>query len=269
MYSLSNITPTVRNLALLNLAILLAQQNVQLAPSLTQLGSLYPLGSAYFHVWQFLTYMFMHSGWGHLFSNMLGLVVFGPMLEQRWGARRFLAFWLLCGIGAGMLYQGIGVYESRKLESAYADYKASPNAYDYDRFMKESGFQEAADKQAAQALDRNPHDPGLLQELTARVEDAYKVLHTQPVGGMLGASGALFGLMVAFAYLFPNTELFILLIPFPIKAKYLVFFYSLYELYKGVYQTPGDNVAHFAHLSGALVGFIIVRYWERNRSEFY
>ncbi|GAB3856515.1 hypothetical protein GCM10028822_29000 [Hymenobacter terrigena] len=86
---------------------------------------------------------------------------------------------------------------------------------------------------------------------------------------MLGASGALFGILFAFAYLFPNTELMLLLLPFPIKAKYFVFLYALYELYNGVHRTPGDNVAHFAHLGGLLIGFIVLKFWEQGRERFY
>lgn len=86
---------------------------------------------------------------------------------------------------------------------------------------------------------------------------------------MLGASGALFGILFAFAYLFPNTELFLLFIPFPVKAKYFVFFYGAYELFKGVHQAPGDNVAHFAHIGGLLIGFIILKFWESGRTRFY
>jgi membrane associated rhomboid family serine protease len=86
---------------------------------------------------------------------------------------------------------------------------------------------------------------------------------------MVGASGAVFGILFAFAYLFPNTELFLLFFPFPIKAKYFVFFYAMYELYNGVHRTPGDNVAHFAHLGGLLIGFIVLKFWERGRQQFY
>ena len=264
-----NLTPTVRNQLLINLAVFLAQENIRLIPSLTQLGSLYPLGSPFFHVWQFFTYMFMHGSWGHIFSNMFGLIVFGPLLEQRWGGQRFLAFWLMCGVGAGVLYQGVRVYQSHQVEVAYTDLKANPAAYEYDQFMKVSGFKEPVDEQAAQALARSPNDQNLRHDLLARAESAYEAIHTKPIGGMLGASGALFGVMFAFAYLFPNTELYLLFIPFPIKAKYLVFFYALYELYSGLHQAPGDSVAHLAHIGGLLIGFIILKFWESGRARFY
>jgi len=264
-----NLTPTVRNLLIANLVFFLAQENIRLVPSLTQLGSLYPLGSPYFHFWQLFTYMFLHANWGHIFSNMFGLIVFGPMLEQRWGGQRFLAFWLMCGVGAGALYEGVKAYDTYKIEAAYTEFKASPAAYEYDHFMQLSGLKDDVDDQAARAWARNPNDPNLRTDLVARAADKYNLLHTAPIGGMIGASGALFGLMFAFAYLFPNTELFLLFIPFPIKAKYFVFFYALYELYAGIHQAPGDNIAHFAHLGGLLIGFIILKFWESGRARFY
>jgi membrane associated rhomboid family serine protease len=263
-----NLTPTVRNLLLINLAVFLAQENLRNIP-ITQLGSLYVPGSPYFHFWQFFTYMFLHGSWGHIFSNMFGLISFGPMLEQRWGGQRFLAFWLMCGVGAGVLYQGVRIYEMHKLDAVYTEVVRSPNAGDYDQFMSQSGFKQAEDEAAAAALERNPNDPSLRQAIVQHVEEIYHVIHDSPRGGMLGASGALFGILFAFAYLFPNTELFLLFFPFPIKAKYFVFFYGAYELYSGVHQAPGDNVAHFAHIGGLLIGFIILKFWENGRARFY
>jgi membrane associated rhomboid family serine protease len=263
-----NLTPTVRNLLLINLAVFLAQENLRSIP-ITELASLYPLGSPYFHFWQFFTHMFLHGSWGHIFSNMFGLISFGPLLEQRWGGQRFLAFWLMCGVGAGMMYEGVRTYEMHKLEASYTELIHSPNAGDYDQFMQQSGFRQAEDQAAAAALQRNPNDQELQQAIVQHVRQVYQAIHDSPHGGMLGASGALFGVLFAFAYLFPNTELFLLFIPFPIKAKYFVFFYGAYELYSGVHQTPGDNVAHFAHIGGLLIGFIILKFWENGRARFY
>ena len=111
-----NLTPTVRNLLIANVVFFLAQTN--LLPLLTQIGSLYPIGSPYFYPWQFFTYMFLHANWGHILANMFGLISFGPLLEQRWGAARFLTFWLICGVGAGLLYEGVRAYEGNKMEQA-------------------------------------------------------------------------------------------------------------------------------------------------------
>jgi membrane associated rhomboid family serine protease len=262
-----NLTPTVRNLLLANLAFFLAQ--TYFLPLLTQVGSLYPIGSPYFYPWQFFTYMFLHGGWGHLFSNMFGLISFGPMLEQRWGPSRFLTFWLICGVGAGVLYEGVRAYEMHQLESAYTEVVQGLDAANYDSFMKQSGLQQPSDEAAATALQHSPNDPALRQAILDHVNNIHRLITTSSRSGMLGASGALFGILFAFAYLFPNTELFLLFFPFPIKAKYFVFLYAAYELYSGVHRTPGDNVAHFAHLAGLLIGFIVLRFWERGRERFY
>lgn len=262
-----NLTPTVRNLLIANILFFVAQTS--LLPLITQVGSLYPIGSPYFFPWQFFTYMFLHGSWMHLLSNMFGLISFGPLLEQRWGASRFLTFWLICGVGAGVLYEGVRAYEIHQLKTAYTTVVNSGDAADYDEYMRKSGVQQPSDEAAAAALQRNPTDQALRQAVIERVRQVQDYITNSRSGGMLGASGALFGILFAFAYLFPNTELFLLFIPFPIKAKYFVFFYAAYELYAGVYRTPGDNVAHFAHLGGLVIGFVVLKFWERGRERFY
>jgi membrane associated rhomboid family serine protease len=263
-----NLTPTVRNLLLINLAVLLVQQNLRALP-IDQWGSLYPLGSPYFHFWQFFTHMFMHSGWGHFFANMFGLISFGPLLEQRWGSQRFLAFWLMCGIGAGVFYEGVRTYELHQFEVSYAEVARNPDAGEFKQLMQKVGDQNLEDYAAGDALARNPSDRVLQQAVAQRAAELYNGVLTSPYAGMLGASGALFGVLFAFAYLFPNTELMLLFIPFPVKAVYLVFLYGMYELYAGIHQAAGDHVAHFAHIGGLLVGFIIIKFWESGRTRFY
>jgi len=262
-----NLTPTVRNLLIANVIFLVAQNS--LLPLLAQVGSLYPIGSPYFFPWQFFTYMFLHAGWGHLISNMFGLISFGPMLEMRWGASRFLTFWLICGVGAGLLYEGVRGYELHKMEQARQEFHQTPNGPDFANFFRNFGEGYTGFETQARDLQLRPTDPVLLQQATKTVDELAQAITTSPRGGMVGASGALFGLLFAFAYLFPNTELMLLFFPFPIKAKYFVFFYALYELYAGVHRTPGDNVAHFAHLGGLLIGFIVVKFWESGRERFY
>ena len=262
-----NLTPTVRNLLIANVLFLIAQMS--LLPLLTQVGSLYPIGSPFFYPWQFFTYMFLHAGWGHLISNMFGLISFGPLLEQRWGASRFLTFWLICGVGAGLLYEGVRGYETHKMEAARQEFHRTPTGGEFENFFR-SYFPDATGYETlAGALERNPQNQEYINAATAAVDGAVTETRDSPSGGMLGASGALFGILFAFAYLFPNTELMLLFFPFPIKAKYFVFFYGLYELFRGVHRTPGDNVAHFAHLGGLLIGFIVLKFWERERERFY
>lgn len=158
-----------------------------------------PIGTPNFKPHQFITYMFMHADLSHVFLNMLGVYMFGSILENIWGAKRFLNFYLLCGLGAAALQLAISSFNN---------------------------------------------------EFTI----------------LLGASGSVFGLLVAFAMMFPNTELQLYFI-IPVKAKYLVIGYSLFELYNGFFAN--DNVAHFAHLGGLAVGIIIILIWKRNKNFFF
>ena len=262
-----NLTPTVRNLLIINIVFLVLQNSV--LPLLTQVGSLYPIGSPFFFPWQFFTYMFLHGGWGHLISNMFGLISFGPLLEQRWGASRFLTFWLICGVGAGLLYEGVRGYEMHQMEQARQEFHHSPTGGEFAEYVRNFGAGYTGFETLAADLQREPTNPAVIQSATNAVDELATAIRTSPNGGMLGASGALFGILFAFAYLFPNTELMLLFFPFPIKAKYFVLLYGIYELYSGVHRTPGDNVAHFAHLGGLLIGFIVLRFWEGGRERFY
>jgi len=265
-----NLTPTVRNLLLANVVVYLLQVNLRIFP-ITVLGSLHPIGSEYLHFWQFFTYMFLHdpNDWMHLLGNMFGLLSLGPLLEQRWGGQRFLAFWLICGVGAGIFYEGVRAYELNKIEAAYKEVVAGPDAVTYDAFMHEVGIERQVYDASASAFQRNPNDQELRQGVVATVKDIHERIFDSPGAGMLGASGAVFGIMFAFAFLFPNTELMLIFPPIPMKAKYFVFLYALFELYSGVHRVPGDSVAHFAHIGGMLVAFIILKFWESGRSRFY
>lgn len=262
-----DLTPTVRNLLLANIIFFLAQTSF--LPLVTEVGSLYPIGSPYFQPWQFFTYMFLHGSWGHLFSNMFGLISFGPLLEQRWGAARFLTFWLICGVGAGVLYEGVRAYEGYRMEQARQAFHQAPSGAGFAEFYQAYGSEYTGYETLAANLQRDPQNPKLIHSTTEAVDDLVKEITVSRHAGMVGASGALFGLLFAFAYLFPNTELMLLFFPFPIKAKYFVFLYALYELYSGIHRTPGDNVAHFAHLGGLLIGFIVLKFWESGRERFY
>jgi membrane associated rhomboid family serine protease len=259
-----NLTPTVRTLLFINLGIFLLQS--QLGSRMNFLA-LFPVGSPYFQPWQFVTYMFMHGGLGHIFSNMFGLVSFGPLLEQRWGANRFLAFWLICGVGAGVLYSGVRYYEINRMRTDMEVFRQDPTDLHLQDFVENNMAEyQAAFAPVVRQLHATPNDTHLIQGALTSMQDVYQSSLNSP---MLGASGALFGILFAFAYLFPNTELMLLFFPFPIKAKYFVGLYALYELYSGVHRTPGDNVAHFAHIGGMLIGFILLKLWERGRTRFY
>ncbi|OUJ73188.1 rhomboid family intramembrane serine protease [Hymenobacter crusticola] len=262
-----NLTPTVRLLLFINVGIYLLQ--TQLGPQVSLFGALYPIGSIHFQLWQFLTYMFLHGSWGHILSNMFGLISFGPLLEQRWGGERFLTFWLICGLGAGVLYSSVKYYELHQMNEARIEFKQHPTGVGLADFFENYYPDATGYETVASALQRNPNDQGLISSANETLQAVYTESLNSPNAGMLGASGALFGILFAFGYLFPNTELMLLFFPFPIKAKYFVTLYALYELYAGIHRTPGDNVAHFAHLGGLLIGFIVLKFWERGRSQFY
>ena len=238
---LKNISPVVKNLLLINILFYIAQWTI---PSFTQNLELYPISSEEFRPWQLATHFFMHSPYsiGHIFFNMFALVIFGSQLERVWGAQRFLGYYISCALGAAVLHLGVNYYRIHIIEInlSLEDLELFRNSA-YDAFQKGMNFK----------------DPVLAQ---------LNLLHHTP---MLGASGAVFGLLAAFGYLFPNTELMLLFPPIPIKAKYFVIGYAALELYLGVSNNPSDNVAHFAHLGGALVGIIIVLYWGKNRNSFF
>lgn len=256
------LTPMVRNLLIANVVVFLAASNLRL-----DWLALYPIGSPLFGVWQFLTYMFMHANMGHIFSNMIGLISLGPLLEQRWGARRFLTYWLICGFGAGVLYNGLRTYEVNRMGQQLEIFRNEPTDLHLMDFV-ESNLPEsrATYLPAARALHQSPGDAYVVQTTLGQFENLYE---NSLNGPMVGASGALFAIMLAFAWLFPNTELMVFLIPVPIKAKYFVLLYGLYEFFFGVYRVPGDNVAHFAHLGGMLVGLVVLLVWQRNRKRLY
>ncbi|OWP63422.1 rhomboid family intramembrane serine protease [Hymenobacter amundsenii] len=258
------LTPTVRNLLIANVVIFLLATNL---PNNLSFLALYPIASAYFQPWQYLSYMFMHAGIGHIFSNMFGLIAFGPLLEQRWGGQRFLTFWLICGLGAGILYSGLRYYEIKNMRQDIEVFRQDPSDINLQDFVDNNAKPYApAFEPIVRQLHATPADQSLIQGVLTSMEEVYMGSLNGP---MLGASGALFGLLFAFAYLFPNTTLMIFPLPIPIKAKYFVPLYGLYELYGGIHQAPGDNVAHFAHLAGLAVGFVLVMLWERNRTQFY
>ncbi len=211
----------------------------------TVLG-LYLPGSENFKPFQLITHMFMHGGFMHIFFNMYALFLFGTALERVWGPKRFLIYYLVCGFGAAMLHLGVNYWEAAAAKDALLEY----------------GFTEG-ELQNILTTGRSARDVPAEIMTTLRT---YWGAYTIPT---VGASGAVFGLLLGFGMLFPNTELFLLFIPFPIKAKYFVMGYGAIELFSGISNKPGDNIAHFAHLGGMLFGFILIKLWQQQRNNFY
>jgi membrane associated rhomboid family serine protease len=260
-----SLTPVVKNLLLITIGIFVITSF--LMPQLKGWFALYYINSDRFEPFQFLTYMFMHADFWHLFSNMLGLFIFGPMLEQFLGGKKVLILWMVCGIGAGILYSGYTFYRMNKMDNQVERFYNDPNPEEFNRFV--SNHRHLFRTEIYDFIDeysRNPED-----DRYENVAKNYMVKVRNNVANipMVGASGALFGVLIAFGMLFPNTQLFLLFPPMPVKAKYLVLFYGLYTVYSILVNSPTDNVAHFAHLSGLVIGFILITYWKKSRNSFY
>jgi membrane associated rhomboid family serine protease len=239
---INNITPVVKNLLILNVLFFIAQITL---PDIMHNLSLYPMVSEQFKPWQLATHFFMHGGIGHIFFNMFALVIFGMHLERVWGPKRFLTYYLVCAFGAAILHMIVNYIRIKNLESTFSPEELETIQY----LVKNQGYE---------LLSSNQNWVGALGQLNA--------MYNVP---MIGASGAVFGLLAAFGYLFPNTELMLLFPPIPIKAKFFVIGYAALELYLGFSNNPNDNVAHFAHLGGALVGILLVLYWRKSKKNFF
>lgn len=224
----ANLTPVVKNLLIINFIFFLGfeifDHGNPLGPFTSQLGAFY-FNSPKFKPWQPITYMFMHGGWMHILFNMFALFMFGPILEYAIGSKRFLNLYFISGLGAYALQMFVQAIQIHQLAGAFTINE--PGSI-------ESFYQYGANGQALYDLYGAP---------------------------LVGASGAIFGVVVAFAMIYPNMELMILFLPIPIKAKYIIPGYILIELISGFGQFTGDNVAHFAHLGGALIGFIMIKAW--------
>ncbi|MBL7713181.1 MAG: rhomboid family intramembrane serine protease [Chitinophagaceae bacterium] len=206
--------------------------------------------------------------------------MFGNVIENIWGPKRFLIFYFVCGIGAALCHLTVLGFEFGAIEKAFALYQQSPTVDHFERFIVQHidnpgryGFTDLLHEWQA-----NPGNLIFRNQSTLFIQQylhgGYDInTHTSFYGIMdeatVGASGAVFGVLFAFGYLFPNTELYIYFL-FPLKAKYFVALYAIAELFSGIQNSAGDNVAHFAHLGGMLFAFLLLRYWQRNnRNSFY
>ncbi len=264
----ANLTPVVRNLLLINVVLYFVDSLLDGMPN--HYLSFYSYLSDKFAPYQLFTYMFLHGGFFHLLSNMFGLFIFGPLLERFWGGQKFLAFYLITGVGAGVIYSLVNLYEFEKLESSVDQYIESPAPDVFFAFLRDYYPNYTMDNrinEIAIGYAENPESSNYEEGSVAVVRGLSQ--RTINDSSMLGASGAVFGILLAFGMLFPNTELLLLFPPMPVKAKYLVAFYGIYTIFAGIEKAPGDNVAHFAHLGGMIVAFILIKIWQSDRRNFY
>ncbi len=229
-----NIPTVVKNLLIINGLFFLATLAL---PQLTEIFGAYYYDSPKFRLWQIVTHMFMHGNFMHIFFNMFALWMFGTAIERVWGPKRFLNYYLITGFGAFLLHYAIVAYQAHELIA-----QLGPDAVERVKTEGLKMWGEGYNYGASSLADLN-------------------AIYYIPV---VGASGAVFGLLLAFGMMFPNTQLMMLFFPVPIKAKYFVMIYGAIELFSGISNQPGDNVAHFAHLGGMLFGFILIKYWQKN-----
>ncbi|WP_018341429.1 rhomboid family intramembrane serine protease [Cytophaga aurantiaca] len=262
------LTPYVQRLLLLNIGLFV------LANFLTSLDldnklALHGIYSDYFVPYQFVTYMFMHAGFMHLFGNMLGLYFFGPLLEYFLGAKKFLILYFVCGIGSGLLSWGVNAYEVQNIRADAVAYIQSPDPDAYNVFINDHFKRGHNIPQIENSIENYTADPENQTYISESVQYVRDITAGQSNYALVGASGSIFGILMAFALLFPNTELVLLFPPIPIKAKYLVGAYAAFEIYSLYSNRPDDNVAHFAHLTGMIFAFILIRFWKTKRNSFY
>jgi len=240
---LGAIPPVVKNLIIINVILFLATMVMggSFGFDLSHNLALFHIKSEYFRPYQFVTHMFMHGSITHIFFNMFALWMFGRVLESVWGPKRFFIYYMLTGLGAATVHMTVLYIE-------YASVISQMSQEQIDLVLSE-GYNYWSQGQ-------NFIDP-LMGELNM-------LLNVRTVG----ASGAVFGILLAFGMLFPNTQLILLFPPIPIRAKYFVIIYGGIELWLAFTQ-PGSNIAHFAHVGGMLFGFLLIKYWKRDRGKFY
>jgi len=223
-----------KNIIIINVIMFLASMILQTRGiDLTKYFGLHYYLADDFKPHQFVTYIFMHSGFQHILFNMLGVYIFGQVLEQVWGPKRYLIFYIVTGLGAALAQYIIMHFQISHTLDMVNQELALPSMSAYDK-----------------------------SEL---INQKYDYLNRHVI---VGASGSLFGLLGAFGMLFPNRELYLYFL-FPIKAKWLVIAYGAFEIFSGLRSDPGDNVAHFAHIGGLIVGVILVLLWRKDRNHFY
>ncbi len=259
----------IANVTLYFLTVILSQNGVDLV----DIFGLHSPGSAKFKPWQLITHIFMHGSEMHLFSNMLALWMFGAALENNvWGGKRFFTYFLVTGLGAAGLHLAVTGYNIRQTGQSVEAFEKQPNFEHFQRFLHEVPM--AAELRFTTGSGETLTTRMLMEEwgsdkLNPFYRKQGKQIATEIYTEMrdeatVGASGAVFGILLAFGIFFAETYVFIGFL-IPLKAKYFVALYGFWELYRGVQNSPFDNVAHFAHLGGMLFGFLLIKYWQSNR----
>lgn len=272
----SILPPVVKNLLIINGIFFLATVSLNMSNGfdLTHYLGLHYIGSEAFRPYQFVTYMFMHGSFGHLFFNMFAVWMFGNAIENTWGSKRFLTYYLITGFGAALIHYALVYVDIKPTVDAIQECIAEPSERHLQEFLTSKDYKianvEMREKMntfistynAASVSDSKQAEKIAIEYLLEYKKDYLNLPN------IVGASGALFGLLLAFGMMFPNSLIYVYF-AIPIKAKYFVAIYGALELFSGLQNNAADNVAHFAHLGGMLFGFLLIKYWRKTDRNFY
>ena len=240
---MGRLTEAIKHLIILNVIFFVASSIMGL--NLGQWMALYFPQNEHFGFWQFVSHMFMHGGFMHILFNMYALWAFGSPLEQMWGRNKFLYFYFSAGIGAGLIYTGVNYLQFNSIYNDLIHIGVSAN-------------------DIHNLLTSGKYNSAILDQISEkRLSDIYQIYNTPAVG----ASGAIYGVLVAFGMSFPNAKLALIFLPVPIAAKYFIPVLIGLDLFSGVtgFSIFGGGIAHFAHVGGAVIGFIMMKYWQKNQ----
>jgi rhomboid family protein len=239
---MTRITEAVKHLIILNVILFVASYMIGL--NLDSLALYFPKNE-HFGLWQIVSHMFMQGSYTHILFNMYALWAFGSPLEQMWGRNKFIFFYFSAGIGAGVIYTAVNYFQ---FNTIFND-------------MISAGI---SSSEIQTLLDTGRYSTDILNQISEkRLTDLYQIYNTPAIG----ASGAIYGVLVAFGMSYPNAKLALIFLPVPIAAKYFIPVLIGLDLFSGVtgFSIFGGNTAYFAHVGGAIIGFIMMKYWEKNQ----
>ncbi|QOD61192.1 rhomboid family intramembrane serine protease [Polaribacter haliotis] len=235
-------TDAIKHLIIINVIVFIAPQLLKL--DFTNILALHFPKNEHFGIWQYVTHMFMHGSFAHILFNMYGLWAFGTPLEQMWGKKKFLFFYFSAGLGAGLIYTLVNYYQFNGIYELFINAGLNPD--DILSILKKG----------------STNDARVVNAITQEQFNKISMLYSTPA---VGASGAVYGVLVAFGLYFKDAKLALIFFPVPIAAKYFIPIMILGDLFFGMTKYSVGNVAHFAHIGGALIGFLIAWYWKKNQ----
>jgi membrane associated rhomboid family serine protease len=261
--------PVVKNLLIINGLFFLATASFESAfgIDLVNILGLHYFQSDLFRPYQFVSYMFLHGSISHVAMNMFTLWMFGYLLENVWGSKRFLTYYIITGIGAAVVQLLVNWVDISSVQAAANAYAANPTIDGFVGFVRHhfpSYETEGTIRNFINQWSLSKNSPAMASQSLDYISQLIKLQMDVPT---VGASGAVYGILLAFGMMFPNMLVYVYFL-FPIKAKWLVIVFGILELFSGISSSPGDNIAHFAHLGGMIFGFFLIIYWKKKTEPF-